>query len=405
MTPRHSFAGTDYSDADGQLKRIDIPGPPPHLGERPETRTETWMWYFAGWEPEYTHDGWPALAARSPERVPLLADARVTHDGQRYYHNGEPDVVAWHVRWMREAGVSTVIFEFIATFDDDGALGTPLWGNRALELAFLGKTELGGALPPVVPYESTMNFAVMWTNHDVPPYNSDRASPELAEYLVTHFLARPNYARVNGRPVLLIWSPNNLVARLGSDAAVAEHVGVLRETARRHGVGEITILAVEGYADAAQLQRLGFDGGTGYHLDLTGGYREEERILDDGSVVVDRQEDFLTQTISGHERVWRERAEDCHTHGLDYIVPVCPMQDWTPMNRKWQSIVYDGTSPENFGQMLARADAVIAEKNLAPVILVEAWNEWGEGGYVEPSLEYGFGWLQALLDGTSVNAR
>lgn len=400
MNASWTFAGTNYAGPDGAPQRIALPGPPPHLGQRPATRLDTWMWYFAGWEPEYTIDGWPDLAVHAPERVPLLADARVVHGEQRYYHNGDRDVVAWHVRWMREAGVTSVIFEFIPTFTPEGALSTPLWGNRALELGFLGKDELGG--PPVsgTLYDDTMEFVIMWTNHNVPGYGSDGATPELADYLVTQFLSQPNYSRVNGRPVLLLWMPDNLITKLGSEEAAAEYIAGLRECARRHGLGEITILAVNEYGDAAQLKRLGLDGGTGYHLDLTGGHHEQHRRLPDGTAVVDCHEDFLTQTVPGHEAAWRATAQDCHAHGLDYLVPVCPMQDWTPMNRDWKSVVYDAATPETFAVMLARAEAVIADLKLSPVLLVEAWNEWGEGSYLEPSLEYGFRWLEALLSGT-----
>ena len=30
------------------------------------------------------------------------------------------------------------------------------------------------------------------------------------------------------------------------------------------------------------------------------------------------------------------------------------------------------------------------------IILVKSWNEWGEGNYMEPDLEFGHGWINAL---------
>lgn len=28
--------------------------------------------------------------------------------------------------------------------------------------------------------------------------------------------------------------------------------------------------------------------------------------------------------------------------------------------------------------------------------MLRAWNEWGEGNYIEPDLKYGHGWIQAV---------
>ena len=30
------------------------------------------------------------------------------------------------------------------------------------------------------------------------------------------------------------------------------------------------------------------------------------------------------------------------------------------------------------------------------MLILEAWNEWGEGSYLEPHTEYGFGYLDAI---------
>ena len=32
------------------------------------------------------------------------------------------------------------------------------------------------------------------------------------------------------------------------------------------------------------------------------------------------------------------------------------------------------------------------------VLFLKSWNEWGEGNYVEPDLEFGHGWLQSVYN-------
>ena len=44
-------------------------------------------------------------------------------------------------------------------------------------------------------------------------------------------------------------------------------------------------------------------------------------------------------------------------------------------------------------------DAIAHIKNKQPehqIIFLKAWNEWGEGNYVEPDKQFGHGWLNAI---------
>lgn len=68
--------------------------------------------------------------------------------------------------------------------------------------------------------------------------------------------------------------------------------------------------------------------------------------------------------------------------------------DDTPRHGHGGSI-YFHRSPEIFGRGM-RALFEKAERNRAPFIFINAWNEWGEGMYLEPDERYGFAFLEAL---------
>lgn len=44
------------------------------------------------------------------------------------------------------------------------------------------------------------------------------------------------------------------------------------------------------------------------------------------------------------------------------------------------------------------AVATIEQRGLRKLVNIEAWNEWLEGSYVEPSTQWGYGYLEAIRD-------
>lgn len=59
--------------------------------------------------------------------------------------------------------------------------------------------------------------------------------------------------------------------------------------------------------------------------------------------------------------------------------------------------VYVNATPEHFRKHIEHALKLIENKSPEHKILfLRSWNEWGEGNYVEPDLEFGHGWLDAI---------
>jgi hypothetical protein len=124
-----------------------------------------------------------------------------------------------------------------------------------------------------------------------------------------------------------------------------------------------------------------------------GGTRVENRHIGN-KIVQDHLEDFPTQTIPGHARFWNESAG---TYGRDYLLATTPMQNWEPTYRDGNFVIQRNT-PDAYREMLRRAKATIAQKGLRKFITIEAWNEWLEGSYMEPSTQWGYEYLNAVKD-------
>ena len=55
-----------------------------------------------------------------------------------------------------------------------------------------------------------------------------------------------------------------------------------------------------------------------------------------------------------------------------------------------------GASPLKFEKYMKRLLAKVKTNNQKPVIFINAWNEWGEGAYLEPDEKFQYEYLKAL---------
>jgi len=77
------------------------------------------------------------------------------------------------------------------------------------------------------------------------------------------------------------------------------------------------------------------------------------------------------------------------------VIPtVLPQWDRSPRIAAKDGI-YIHTSPEFFSAHVSEAVELVKHKK-QPVLFLKSWNEWAEGNYVEPDLQYGHGWLDAI---------
>ncbi len=82
----------------------------------------------------------------------------------------------------------------------------------------------------------------------------------------------------------------------------------------------------------------------------------------------------------------------------DVYPVIYPQLDRTPRAGK-QAIVLTGSTPELFKQYVKDTIEIIKNKSSEhKIILLNAWNEWGEGNYIEPDMKFGTGYLDALKE-------
>lgn len=92
-------------------------------------------------------------------------------------------------------------------------------------------------------------------------------------------------------------------------------------------------------------------------------------------------------------------AEKAKPRGSDVVHPGV-MPSWDNSARQPTSAqIYDGSTPALFEEWLGHAmRRAQANPEAERMVFINAWNEWGEGAYLEPDLRYGYAYLSACAD-------
>lgn len=203
---------------------------------------------------------------------------------------------------------------------------------------------------------------------------------------VSPFMRDPRYYRMrDGRPLLLIYRVMNI-------PEPAEAIASLREQLRIQ-VGEVHI--------GAALVRIGDDKDlpddpTCLNLDSYYGFPPHRlpQLEKPGHKPVN----FTGNIYRYRDVVDREVGASLQRMRSDLFAGVMMGFDNSP-RRANGALIFHGATPTRFRRWLRHLvlqEARCRDDDADSIIFVNAWNEWGEGTYLEPDTEFGRGWLEAI---------
>lgn len=309
-------------------------------------------YYYPGWH-EYSK--W-AVLNDFPERRPILG----------YADDANPEVVDWQIKWALEHGIKFMIYDW---YWNKGARHH----EEGLHEGFFKSK-----------YQDKMQFCLLWANHNGAGSHSKEDMISVTKFWIDNYFKRPNYLKLNGKNVIVIFNPNGITNDMGVDATVDTFVK-MRKLCEDSGVGGLYLIACArpSKEQICTVTAEGYDSISGYNYPWAGDKGQKDAPYE--------------WMVDAYKDIWDQiRAMS----SVPYI-PLCEA-GWD--SRPWhgeKARVRTGKSAELWQKMLTNArDYRCNLNNKLPdgkrVIFIEAWNEFGEGDYIEPTAGSGFSYLEAV---------
>lgn len=202
-------------------------------------------------------------------------------------------------------------------------------------------------------------------------------------YFLTYFKDE-RYIQENGKPVLLIY-------RLRNIPCFNDMIRYWDKRAREDGFLGIFLLSMNVCREHV-VQSRWVSGSVDFEPNRTKSEKlKEEPVLRPVEKNGGLWNRFAVKTVP-YDRIYREML--AVTHKKNEFRTVFVDYDDSP-RRGMRAVVTRGASPAKFGRYLKETIKKSREEG-NEYLFLNAWNEWGEGNYLEPDTQYGYRYLREI---------
>ncbi len=194
------------------------------------------------------------------------------------------------------------------------------------------------------------------------------------------------YVKINEKPVFFIYRPMQIKDR-------ERLIDQWRQLAAKAGLAGIYLIGINHRMVPWDHRSHGFDASIANRLPDTRPWiskRDPKRWIK-----YKLQELLNRPTVHRYDEAMAEPIID-EVPGATVFPTVLPNWDTTARHGA-RGNVLSGSTPELFRQQVAKAVKILHDKPFEErLMIIKSWNEWSEGNYLEPDLEFGNGYLEAL---------
>ena len=296
-----------------------------------------------------------AQIRKHPERTPALG----------FYSQENPEVADWETKWAVEHGVSFFIYCWYRA-----SQGEPvkMHFSSAIHDALLKSR-----------FVDRMKFTIMWENQSrgrAGVSDEKDLMTNLLPFWIDSYFRHPSYLKVDNKPVLFIYRPEFLVDDLGGVENIAKAFDKMRQACVDAGFAGLYIIGEYRGLEASHLRlmkQLGLDYTFAYCWPVPNNPTLEQAVETQMRYIRETQKLGILPQVVTVSQAWSGWADE----GTIWKIP-----------------------PTQFEGLLRQAKdfvATLPTNELGHrILLLDNWNEWGEGHYIAPYREYGFGYLDTV---------
>lgn len=248
--------------------------------------------------------------------------------------------------------------------------------------------------------EIQLPFCIAWANHswEKKMWDKQGSNEMLMEqkylgaddysayfYRMLPILRDERYFRVNGKPFVIVYNPLE-------SSEISVYLKCWRDLAKKEGLGDFYFVGRDsGCRNIDQILNIGFDA---VYEDDVFNIHHELGLAKKVALYLKRR--FLGwPTVFQYKDAIRYMVPD-EAKRREVIPVIAPNWDHSPRSGR-NAILLDNCEPKYFQQVAEHAREVVSGKpEDEQIVIIKAWNEWGEGNHMEPDLRYGTGYLDAL---------
>ena len=301
-----------------------------------------------------THFGWGVISPYD-EPETLLG----------YYDEGDPESADWEIKWMVEHGIDVQAFCWYAD-TSTAPLKFPSNSQQLHHGYMYGQ------------YSDYMKYVIIWEAAGTNKLTSEQFRNNTVPYFFENYFLDERYLKIDNKIVLPVYSAATLyeAKNLGSPEAMKAEFDYLEEVAKSYGFDGVILLSSGSGNSNAQLQTMGFDGVCAYNWGTEGKkYSTNVERNTKSAAEAEKFGMYFVPTASvGFDSIpWHYEREGLMT-----------VEDFKKTN-EW---IRDTYLPQ-YSKKVSWADKLV---------WLSTWNEYGEGTYMMPAGQNGFGYVDVIRD-------